>query len=42
VAKLKLFFATDIHGSDRLFLKLMHVPEVYKTPLLVVGGDITG
>lgn len=42
MGRLKLFFASDIHGSDRLFLKLLHVPSVYKVPLLIVGGDITG
>lgn len=38
----KLFFATDIHGSERLFRKFLNAAKVYGVPILVLGGDITG
>jgi Icc-related predicted phosphoesterase len=38
----RLLFATDIHGSEACFRKLLNAPPVYRTPLLVLGGDITG
>jgi uncharacterized protein len=38
----KLFFATDIHGSERLFRKFVNAAKVYGVPILVLGGDITG
>ncbi len=38
----KLFFATDIHGSERLFRKFLNAAKVYGVSILVLGGDITG
>jgi hypothetical protein len=38
----KLFFATDIHGSERLFRKFINAAKIYGVPILVLGGDITG
>jgi uncharacterized protein len=38
----KLFFATDIHGSERLFRKFVNAAKVYDVPILILGGDITG
>ncbi|MCX8188297.1 MAG: metallophosphoesterase [Nitrososphaeria archaeon] len=40
--KLRIFFSSDIHGSDSCFKKLLMVPKVYKANLVIVGGDITG
>lgn len=42
MSKTRLFFVTDIHGSDRLFLKFVNAGKVYKADVLVLGGDITG
>jgi Icc-related predicted phosphoesterase len=42
LSKTRLFFVTDIHGSDRLFLKFVNAGRVYKANVLVLGGDITG
>jgi Icc-related predicted phosphoesterase len=42
LTKTRIFFVTDIHGSDRLFLKFVNAGKVYKANLLVLGGDITG
>ena len=38
----RLFYATDIHGSERLFRKFLNAAKVYGVPILVLGGDITG
>ena len=38
----RIFFATDIHGSDRVFKKFLNVPNVYGVDVLILGGDITG
>jgi uncharacterized protein len=37
----RLFFATDIHGSDRCFRKFLNAAPLYKIDHLVLGGDIT-
>ncbi|MFX1578182.1 MAG: hypothetical protein ACFFBJ_00935 [Promethearchaeota archaeon] len=38
----RLFFATDIHGSERAFMKFVNAGKFYKVDVLVLGGDITG
>ena len=38
----RLFFITDVHGSDRCFRKFLNAAKVYKADRLVLGGDITG
>jgi uncharacterized protein len=38
----RLFFATDIHGSDRCFRKFLNAARFYSCDVLVMGGDITG
>jgi len=40
--KTKIFFATDIHGSERCFIKFVNAGKVYKADVLILGGDITG
>lgn len=37
-----LFFATDVHGSERCFRKFINAANVYGASILVLGGDITG
>ena len=39
---IKLFFATDIHGSDRCFRKFVNAGKFYGADVLLMGGDITG
>ena len=39
---LKIFFATDIHGSDRCFRKFINAGRFYGVDVLLMGGDITG
>jgi Icc-related predicted phosphoesterase len=38
----RLFFATDIHGSEDCFRKFLNAPSVYRVSHLVLGGDILG
>jgi Icc-related predicted phosphoesterase len=38
----RIFFVTDIHGSDSCFRKFLSAPRVYKADILILGGDITG
>jgi len=39
---IKIFFATDIHGSDRCFRKFVNAGKFYGADVLLMGGDITG
>jgi len=39
---LRIYFATDIHGSDRCFRKFLAAAESYDADALVLGGDIAG
>jgi Icc-related predicted phosphoesterase len=38
----RLFFATDVHGSDRCFRKFLAAAEAYDAKILVLGGDVAG
>jgi Icc-related predicted phosphoesterase len=38
----RLFFATDIHGSERCFFKFVNAAKAYGVDAIVMGGDITG
>jgi Icc-related predicted phosphoesterase len=38
----RLFFATDIHGSEQCFRKFLNAAKFYDVSLLVLGGDILG
>jgi uncharacterized protein len=42
MSDLKLFFATDIHGSERCFRKFVNAADFYGVDVLVMGGDMTG
>src|SRR5260370_35995506 len=37
-----IFFATDIHGSERCFMKFINAAKFYQAEVLILGGDITG
>lgn len=39
---LRIFFATDIHGSDVCFRKFINASKFYDARYLILGGDITG
>jgi uncharacterized protein len=40
--KTKLFFATDVHGSEMCFRKFLNAGQVYRPDVMVLGGDIAG
>lgn len=37
-----LFYATDLHGSERTYRKFINAGKFYNANVLVMGGDITG
>ena len=39
---LRIFFATDVHGSDRCFRKFVNAAEAYDADVLILGGDVAG
>ena len=38
----RIFFATDIHGSDICWRKFLNAGKFYEADVLVLGGDMTG
>lgn len=38
----RLFFATDLHGSERTFRKFINAGKFYDVNVIVMGGDIQG
>jgi Icc-related predicted phosphoesterase len=38
----RLFYATDVHGSERCFRKFLNAAEFYGADAVLLGGDITG
>jgi len=38
----RIFFATDVHGSEICFRKFIGAADFYKADTLILGGDITG
>src|SRR5579859_389038 len=39
---LRIFFATDVHGSDMCFRKFLAAAKVYEADVLLLGGDFAG
>ena len=39
---MKIFFATDIHGSETCWRKFLNAAAFYKADLVILGGDVTG
>jgi len=42
MARTRIFYATDIHGSEDCFRKFLAAAREYKPNVLILGGDITG
>lgn len=38
----RLFFASDLHGSERTYRKFINAGKFYNVDILVMGGDIQG
>ncbi len=39
---MRIFYAGDIHGSERLWRKFLNAAAFYEAEVLVLGGDLTG
>jgi len=39
---LRILFASDFHGSQRVYKKFLNAGKIYKADILVAGGDLTG
>lgn len=39
---LRLYYASDIHGTEVLWRKFLNASKVYNAKVLVMGGDVTG
>ena len=42
MAKTKLYFVTDIHGSSKCFRKFINAGPIYNADVMILGGDIAG
>ncbi len=42
VSRTRLFFVTDVHGSEICFRKFLNAAGFYRAQVLILGGDITG
>ncbi len=40
--RVRLFYATDVHGSERTFRKFVNCAKFYKVDHIIMGGDIMG
>ena len=38
----RIYFCSDLHASDRCWLKFLGTPKFYGADVIIVGGDITG
>ncbi len=38
---MKVFFATDIHGSEICWRKFLNAAAFYQADMVVLGGDVT-
>jgi len=41
-APLRIFYASDFHGSDTTFRKFINAGQFYKADVLICGGDLMG
>ncbi|MHA1754059.1 MAG: metallophosphoesterase family protein [Candidatus Odinarchaeia archaeon] len=40
--KTRIFFATDVHGSEVCYRKFLNAGKFYGVDILILGGDVTG
>jgi Icc-related predicted phosphoesterase len=38
----RIFFATDVHGSDKCWIKFLNAGDYYEADVIILGGDMTG
>ena len=39
---MRIYYASDLHGSRKCWLKFLATPKYYGADVIIVGGDITG
>ncbi len=39
---MRIYYTTDLHGSEKCWRKFLVTPKYYKADIIMVGGDITG
>jgi Icc-related predicted phosphoesterase len=39
---MRIYYTTDIHGSEKCWRKFLATPKYYQADVIIVGGDITG
>ena len=39
---MRIYYTSDIHGSDKCWKKVMVTPKHYQADIIIIGGDITG
>ena len=39
---LRIYFATDLHGSEVCFRKFLAAAKVYEADVIILGGDFAG
>jgi Icc-related predicted phosphoesterase len=42
VARTRIYFVSDVHASERCWLKFLAAPKFYEADTVIIGGDITG
>ncbi len=40
--RVTIYYAADIHGSERCWRKFLNAPRFYGADVLILGGDVTG
>ncbi len=41
-ATVRLFYSSDVHGSERCWLKFLNAAQFYGAQAIIMGGDLTG
>ncbi len=42
MARTRIYFVTDVHGSTKCFRKFLNASKFYGADVLILGGDVTG
>lgn len=42
MARIRIFFASDLHGSEKCWRKFLNAAKVFDARVLIMGGDIAG
>jgi Icc-related predicted phosphoesterase len=38
----RIFYTTDLHGSEKVFVKFLNAAKMYQANVAIMGGDMTG